>query len=52
MISQLSFMAQARHLHSMPYFAEEGSIMGWAEEEFAGADLGDERLNRQLVQLP
>ncbi len=25
--------------------------MGWAEEEFAGADLGDTRLNRRLIKL-
>jgi hypothetical protein len=26
-------------------------IMAWAEEEFPGADLGDKRLNRRLIQL-
>lgn len=25
--------------------------MAWAEGEFAGADLGDKRLNRRLMQL-
>ena len=25
--------------------------MTWAEEEFAGADLGDKRLNRRLMKL-
>lgn len=25
--------------------------MTWSEEEFAGADLGDKRLNRRLMKL-
>ena len=28
-----------------------GEDMAWAEEEFAGADLGDKRLNRRLIKL-
>jgi hypothetical protein len=32
-------------------FFSEGVIMGWAAEEFAGADLGDKRLNKRLVVL-
>jgi hypothetical protein len=30
---------------------EWGGDMTWAEEEFAGADLGDKRLNRRLIKL-
>jgi hypothetical protein len=31
-------------------FLTSEATMTWAEEEFAGADLGDKRLNRRLVK--
>ncbi|MBK6905935.1 MAG: transposase [Rhodocyclaceae bacterium] len=36
---------------SYPFFMGRGEDMAWAEEEFAGADLGDKRLNRRLIKL-
>ena len=33
------------------HFGMSEAYMTWAEEEFAGADLGDKRLNRRLVKL-
>jgi hypothetical protein len=33
------------------HFYEEMAIMTWAAEEFAGAQLGDGRLNRRLIKL-
>lgn len=38
-------------LLSHPSFMEKDGIVAWAEEEFAGVDLGDKRLNRRLIKL-